>query len=303
MTFHPRLLLFLLPLLVGCSTQPAFTIPDPWPEAMEWARADAGEGGNFLGLKTRENDSGSLDALFFEPGVRVVRVIEDSPAAQAGIQVGDVVLIFDGTELNDPGALESLVQGSQADVETRLSVQRDDTVFDVPVRLRASAGGDLAEVEVLHHVDRSHSLAGWADARGGALLVASEDEAPFPAAGVPVGSVVTELEGRSVLSARDLIRRLQVEAPGADVEVAFRDRAGASSTATVELFDQETLVTGFMIPILFHYTHEPDRDSTEWALIDLYFISLFRYIRDGNEEEYRFLRWFQFSSGEGELAE
>ena len=299
-----RLPFVLLALLAGCSTAPVLTIPDPLPEALEWTRpTPREEGGSFLGLKTRENDSGSLDALFFEPGVRVVRVIENSPAAQAGIQVGDIVLEWESKPVNDPGALEGLVRATAPGTEVHLQVQRDDTVFDVKLNLRSSTPGTASEVEVSYYRDTARSIAGWADAKGGARLVASHDEAPFPRAGVPVGSLVTDLDGREVLSARDLIRRMQALPPGTPVEVRFEGARGQVDEVEVELQDEETVVTGLQVPILFNYTADLERDTREFVLIDLYVISLFRYSRDGNERAYKFLRWIQFSSGSGDLSE
>jgi len=293
---------FLFVSLAGCSTAPALRIPEPLPEALEWSRP-AEETGNFLGLRTRENDSGSLDALTFEPGVRVARVIEGSPAERAGLQVGDVVLAWDGEEVNDPAAFDALVRSAEADAEARLWVLRDDTVFEVPVRLESAAAGSLAPVEVVYRRDPSRSVAGWADADGGALLAASDPRAPFPRAGIPVGSLVLALEGRPVRSARDLVRRMHAMAPGTEVDVAFEEPDGTRGEAVVELLDEERVVTGFQVPILMHYTDDLEGDSTEFALVDLWVISLFRYVRNGNEREYRFLRWIRFSSGAGELGE
>jgi len=290
-------------LLAACTSAPNLSIPEPLPEALEWARPATSEGRVFLGLKTRENDSGSLDALFFEPGVRVVRVVESSPAADAGIEVGDVVLGWGKHEVNDPAALETLVQGAAGGDEIGLRVGRDDTVFEVPVTLRLAGGATAPEPEVLYRRDPSRSRAGWITGGGGALLVASDPEAPFPDAGVPVGSVVTALEGREVLSARELIRELATHPPGADVTVSVRFTDGSTDDVDVELQSAPTKVTGLSIPILVSYDADADGESTEFVLIDLYLISLFRYTRHGAEREYRFLRWFQFSSGMGELAE
>ncbi len=290
-------------LLAGCSTSPRLTIPDPLPEAMAWARPGPEGTGKFLGLKTAENDSGSLDALFFEPGVRVTRVTEDSPASRAGIALGDVVLEWNGTEVNDPVALDVVVQQSPLDTEVLAMIRRDDTVFQVPVQLRSTAVGTRTEVEAVYLRDPARSVAGWADGRGGAVLVASKDEAPFPSAGVNVGSVVRELNGVAMHSARELIRTLQALPPGESVEVVFEERGGGFGEATVTLLDGGSVVTGLMIPIVFNYTDDLQRDSTEFVLIDLYVISLFRYTRTGAEREYRILRWIQFSSGSGELSE
>ena len=69
---------------------------------------------SFLGLEVRENDSGSLESLSFDPGVRVHEVTERSPAAGAGVRVDDVVLAMDGVELAVPEDLTALLSRSVA---------------------------------------------------------------------------------------------------------------------------------------------------------------------------------------------
>ena len=59
--------------------------------------------------------------------------------------------------------------------------------------------------------------------------------------------------------------------------------------------------TRISIPILATYDAAPDRSREAFVAIDLYFISLFRYTREGGEKRWSFLRFFQFASGVGEL--
>ena len=57
------------------------------------------------------------------------------------------------------------------------------------------------------------------------------------------------------------------------------------------------------VPILFTYAGEVDESETRFVLIDLWFISLFRFRRDGGERTYKILRFFTWSTGVGELSE
>jgi len=299
----------LLPLLAallaaaGCAIAPVRPVPDPLPETLAWAIAPSAEArGAFLGLKTRENDSGTLDSLHFAPGVRVTRVVEGSPAEGAGIQVGDVLLTLGGERTDDPDTLEALVAKRSAGASVALELLRGSAVFGLDVTLEGTAS-DTAPAEVLFLKDASRSLAGWATGPSGVVLVSAHPDSPFPEAGVEVGSVVTALDGEPVHAARGLVRRLQSFEPGERVEVAVLGKDGSVEHHDVELYEPPTKVTGFMIPILMNYDADVAGESTSFVLIDLYVISLFRYTRTGAEKEYRFLRWFQFSSGVGELSE
>jgi hypothetical protein len=120
---------------------------------------------------------------------------------------------------------------------------------------------------------------------------------------VPVGSVVTAVDGEAVLSARALLRLLQTYDPGARVDVAFRDDAGEVRTARVTLQDQPRRLTGLSIPVLLGYHADAEGESTSFVLLDLWLVSLFRYEREGHEKRWRVLRFLRWSTGVGELAE
>jgi hypothetical protein len=319
----PALLAALALGAAGCTTVPLAPVPEPLPEALEW-RAP-GASGAFLGLKTEENDSGSLDALFFMPGARVTRVIENSPASAAGFQPGDVVLALDGTEVNDPAALDALVARRAPGEGVVVGVRRGDTVLDVPVVLAALGGSAPgAPPEPRFRLDPARTRAGWATTPQGVRLASVAPDAPVTRAGLAVGDVVVALDGEPVHSDRDLIRRLAVLEPGTRVRLSVRDAglsdaggrdtvgsvAGAgSSTRDVEvtLQEQPTRVTGLAVPVLFDYEAAPDGQRTSLEVIDLWVLSLFEYEREDRERHYTLLNlfgWhvFSFSVGEGELG-
>lgn len=303
--------------LAACTSAPVQPLPDPLPEILEWARPAAQQGEAFLGLEVRENDSGSLEALSFDPGVRVTRVVEGSPAAQAGLTVGDVLLALGEARVDDPGTLSALLRGARPGAELELEVRRGDSVFRVPVRLRPPAGEAPGEALLVWRSDPARSRAGWLAGRGGVVLVTSHPDGPFPRAGIEVGSVVTALDGEPVHSERALIRNLQAREPGARVRVDFRappDRdaqagagagpgPGAEQTAAVHLLVPRERVIEATLPVLIGYTSSVDGETAGFYLLDLWLISLFRYRREGNERHYRILRFITFSTGVGELSD
>lgn len=288
-------------LAAACSTTPVAPVPDPLPETLEWVAA-SGPSGAFLGLETRENDSGSLDALSFDPGVRVTRVVRNSPAAVAGVEEGDVLLALEGREVNDPGALEELLRRADPGVVAELRVQRGDTVFAVPVTLAGRAGAAAGEARALWRVDPARTAAGWADGDGGAVLVSVAEGSPVQEAGFVCGDTVRAVDGEEVLSGRDLVRRLQAREEGATAFLSGVTADGEPFEREVTLLAAPTVVTGWSVPVLAHYSRDLDRDESEFALLDLWVISLFRYIREGGEREYRILRFITWSTGVGELS-
>jgi len=294
-------------LVAACTTTPLAPIPQPLPVTLAWASQADPAGGAFLGLKGRENLVGGFDDLDFQAGLRVTHVVENSPAAKAGCRVGDVLLAFDGHRTNDPGELEALVVANRPGNRIVLEVQRGDTVFEVPVELEAPAGAEALAPQdsalATHRLDPARSRGAWRTGMGGAVLVASADRAPFPRAGIPVGSVVRAIDGEEVLSDRALIRCLEGRAPGAVVEARFLGPDGEERSARVTLQDQPTKVTRISLPVLFTYDADVEGQATSFVLLDLWFLSLFRYERSGEERRWRFLRFFEFSTGVGELSE
>ncbi len=291
--------------LAGCTTAPTGPVPDPLPETLAWARP-AATSASFVGLETRENTGASLDALSFEPGVRVVRVVEGSPAAAAGFEPGDVVLAAGGHAIGDVETFAAVERGAVPGEPLVLEVQRGDTVFEIVVAPRGIAPDPArADVDprVLYRVDPTRSRAGWVAARGGVVLAATAPDGPFERAGVPVGSVVTSIDGEPVIAAHELIRAFLAREPGDDVRVAFVAPGGEPREETVELYERGRTVTELSVPILVGYEAAADGSEVSFELLDLWILSLFSYERDGAERRYSILSLIRFSSGVGELTQ
>ncbi len=73
-------------------------------------------------------------------GALVARVLEDSPAESGKIQVGDIIMKLDGTEVNTSSGLPPLVGSLQAGQMVTLEVMRHGNTERLPVRI-----GELPE--------------------------------------------------------------------------------------------------------------------------------------------------------------
>lgn len=298
-TIRPLLLGLALVLLGSCQTAPERTIPDPLPETLEWA-IPASTDAAFLGLEVRENDSGSLESLSFAPGVRVHALVERSPAEQAGIQVDDVLLSMNGVEVAVPEDLEQILMETEGGTLASLAIQRGDTVFDVNVNLGGASSEEApaASVREAFVLDPARTSAAWGSG-GGAVLVSFAKKSPVR--GLGLGARVTEVNGDPVKSGRGLVRRLLGMDPGTAVQMTVEAEDGSRTERRVKLLGEGRRTTRFSIPVLTTYDATADRERTSFVLLDLYLISLFRYERDGGEKRWSFLRFFQWSTGIGEL--
>jgi hypothetical protein len=68
-------------------------------------------------------------------GVRVVGVVRQSPAGQAGNRPGDTIIEVDGRRVDSPPELVSVIQSSEPGQTVELAVIRDGREHAVPVRL------------------------------------------------------------------------------------------------------------------------------------------------------------------------
>lgn len=101
-------------------------------------------GGNYLGVTTEAvtKETMSRYGLAGEPrGVAVLSVAENSPAAKAGVQKGDVLLRFDGEEVSSVAKLRRLIAEAATDHTVRLTISRNGAQQELTATLAARREG------------------------------------------------------------------------------------------------------------------------------------------------------------------
>src|SRR5437867_1367475 len=88
----------------------------------------------YLGILTRALQPGESDVE--SDGVPVAEVQAGSPAAQAGVQPGDVIRRFDGHEVKNLNVLRSLVAQTQLNKEVELELIRDGKPLKVKEQIK-----------------------------------------------------------------------------------------------------------------------------------------------------------------------
>jgi membrane-associated protease RseP (regulator of RpoE activity) len=159
-------------------------------------RLESGRGG-FLGVATM--GLGEQLAEYFQvpedQGVLVTRVVEDSPAADAGLQAGDVIVAVDGKDIEDSGDLRRRVRGHDP--------------------------GDTVEIEVIRKGSRKTLNATLGKARDFGMLAPPEAPMPPEPPLAPGDMKTLELHLDRL---RDIPGLENLELPDIDVDVRGLDR-------------------------------------------------------------------------------
>ena len=91
--------------------------------------------GDFRSARLLANHDRSSHQVGRERALLVVGVTGGSPAAAAGILVGDVLLEFDGQKIESPEDLLDLLLGDRVGRAVRLKVLRGGTVVEFSVNV------------------------------------------------------------------------------------------------------------------------------------------------------------------------
>jgi serine protease Do len=157
-------------------------------------------------------------------GALVAEVIAGSPAEKAGIKRGDIILTFDGHEVDAINDLPRLVAATPAGKEVRLSVFRNGKTHEFTATIgklqedeketeRAGASSDrlgLNVADVTPEVAQRFGL----QAGKGALITGVDPAGPAAASNLHPGDLILEVNGRETRSATAFRAEVEKTKPG-----------------------------------------------------------------------------------------
>jgi len=287
---------------------PACTLsmtPEPLPKGfygLEAATAPSPEQTAWVGIEVAFNESDSLESLDLQPGVRVTAIEGGSPASDAGLVVGDVLLSFDAVPTDDPERLESLLRGVTEEREVVLELQRGDEVFEarVPVRLMSSN-----KLRSLYFVERA--LWRVALAEGGEYsyprIHKLAEASPLTEAGAREGDWILSFQGRDPGSPAELIRRVRRELqPGDPFEIVVRrDANGQIRTLEGRAWVPDTVLNEVGLWPVFWWDIDRGENRETFEVGDLIFLSLFKMRRIGTVKRWSILSILSWETGQATL--
>jgi len=245
--------------------------------AVVGVQAKKGENG-WLGVYIQNIDRDLMESedLPSTDGVLVTEVIDDSPAEKAGLERGDVILMYDGEDVRsvnrltrmiertDPGdkkELSILRDGAKDKIIVTIGEEEDDPNFsffdghgmwvtpdppDAPDEPRAprvynfSLGNVSTSRIGVSLFEMSDQLAEhYGATHGGALINEVMEDSPAEKAGLKAGDVIVEMDGDRVKDVDDVREAIQDKDEGDQVAVTVI-RGGKESTIDVEVEESNT---------------------------------------------------------------
>ncbi|HOD67794.1 MAG TPA: PDZ domain-containing protein [candidate division Zixibacteria bacterium] len=220
----------------------------------------------WLGVYTQSVDYDLADAfdLTVSYGAVINEVVEDSPADQAGLKNGDVIISLNGEKITDSDDLIDVLHEASPGDRLELVVIRDGKEQSVSV----VAGARSEEDDNLYGTFRSYfdggnhsaytlsgakqtylgitlndltdQLGGYfgvADGKGALVSEVAEDS-PAERAGLKAGDVVIEIDGEKVADASEVTEAIRDREAGDKVVItAIRNQRAENFTAELETRD------------------------------------------------------------------
>ena len=267
--------------------------------------------GGFTGIYVGDSRE-SLDAMLSEPeGLLVVRVVENSPADAAGLEVGDLLLEAAGTggtvELQWPSQWRALELAAEPGSRLRL-------LYD---RAGAEREAELEIVARVHPVDREEAVrlreedrvgvvvraATEVEARAaglgpgaGAVVVGLSGDSPWREAGVRFEDLITRVDGVEVGHPIALVEAIRAAEAGQRLELELL-RDGRARRVDAPLSRREREVKEISIPLVFYYGRTPTGSETSALL------GLFKLKRNSAAWRMRLLWIVSFGGGDSDRLE
>jgi serine protease Do len=158
-------------------------------------------------------------------GALVSSVVEGSPAAQAGVQAGDVIVEFAGERIDDSSKLPAIVARTEVGKNVNLTVVRDKKRMPLSVKI-----AELKEEEVVASAPQSGNLGmtvqnmtpelaktlGLTRAEG-VVITSVEPQSTAAEAGLQRGDVILEVDRKKIGNAAELRKTLDQAKPGANL--------------------------------------------------------------------------------------
>jgi predicted metalloprotease with PDZ domain len=197
-----------------------------------------GDDGPWLGVQIEDLSDKMLRNLYLDNGVRVKKVLEDSPAEKAGIEEDDILISYNGKKVHNSEELVNVVRKSAIDDEVTIGYYRDGKQKEVSVKIAKKENRNImrwygnkaphksfkfdkrawlgVKTESLNDQLREYFAA---PADLGVLVKEVIKDSPAENVGLKAGDVIIKVADRDIENSRDLVRSINYYNPDEVVEI------------------------------------------------------------------------------------
>lgn len=218
-----------------------------------------------LGVVVINMDDDELKELNLHGGAKVKKVMEDSEAERIGLQKGDIIVKFDGSDISDPEDLQEIISEIEEEKKVEVVAMRDGKEQKFEANLKPGEKGpvwvwgddgefDFDFDEFPHHFmhggkggflgveteELSDQLKKYFEVDHGVLIESVVEDSPAEKAGLKAGDIIYEISGKKIEDYRDLIRTVNYYDPGEKVEVKY-SRKEKTGSVKVELGERKKM--------------------------------------------------------------
>jgi predicted metalloprotease with PDZ domain len=273
----------------------------------------------YLGVSLQELTDEIIDGLDIkiQRGVLVNEVFDGSPAEDAGIRDGDVIIVYDGMKIGTPGELIKLVQKTDAGEKVKMKVVRGDdkksfvvTIGERPERFAFDVleddglrkklvsifkPGVQLGVKIQNLDDEDFAEYFEVETGEGVLVMGVIEDSAAEDAGVKAGDVIVQLNDEDIEDSEELIDEVREMEAGDEFELVVI-RHGREMTLSGEIKEGDEysryIIKGDGLDDQFDWTHKLhiDKDAFKDARRDFKDSYRFHIDRDELRDELEELR-------------
>ncbi len=184
-------------------------------------------GALFLSGEVKEVTNPAQPTLTPDDGVLITAVLPNSPAAQANLQPGHIIVRLDDQPITSPDLLVLLLANMEAGTEFKLLVRDEAGELRQTTAVRAAEPPYLG-VEITELPLQTPSPT-TASATAAAPLVTQlptvsgiVPESPAAEIDLQVGDVITAVDGQAILNGEELLNQMATKAPGETITLTLR---------------------------------------------------------------------------------
>jgi len=211
----------------------SFSIPvDLMKSVIDQLKADGKVSRGWLGILIQDVTRDLAESFGMEKpqGALIAKVLPDSPAEKAGFQIGDIIIDFNGKEVDHSSDLPPIVGMTEVGKTVPTKVVRNGkevivkvTIAELPpeeeLKLAAQGDGqpnsvkaDKLGLKVSDLTQEEREANNFKEEDGGVIVVSVENDSPAQSVNIQKGDIITQLNNTKIENAKqfeELVKTLQ----------------------------------------------------------------------------------------------